>query len=93
MLSLCTGFASAANTVEDALGEVDIYNGGYELAYLSINGRVQSQKYTYYNYINAAASRRRSGLLRQPQSIWSSADRWGWGKHFLSGEEKTSDPK
>ena len=41
LLSLCTGFASAANTVEDALGEVDIYNGGYELAYLSINGRVQ----------------------------------------------------
>ena len=58
LLSLCTGFASAANTVEDALGEVDIYNGGYELAYLSINGRVQSQKYTYYNYINAAGQQK-----------------------------------
>ena len=34
ILSLCTGFASAASTEEEALGEVDIYNGGYELAYL-----------------------------------------------------------
>ena len=49
LLSLCTGFASAANTVEDALGEVDIYNGGYEMSYLSINGRVQAHKYPFYN--------------------------------------------
>ena len=30
--------AFAADSVEEALGEVDIYNGGYRLSYLSING-------------------------------------------------------
>ena len=34
LLSLCTGFASAASSVEEALGEVDIYNGGTKLSYL-----------------------------------------------------------
>lgn len=34
LLSLCTGFASAASsTVEGALGEVNIFNGGYKLTY------------------------------------------------------------
>ena len=50
LLSLCTGFASAAGSEEEAMGEVNIYNGDFELAYLSINGIVRSQKYTYYNY-------------------------------------------
>ena len=49
LLSLCTGFASAASSVEEALGEVDIYNGGTKLSYLSVNGRVQTLIYTYYN--------------------------------------------
>ena len=31
--------AFAASSVEEALGEIDIYNGGQELSYLSINGR------------------------------------------------------
>lgn len=53
ILSLCTGFVSAANTEEEALGEVDIYNGGTKLSYLSVNGRVQTLIYTYYNYVNS----------------------------------------
>ena len=40
----------AADSVEAALGEVDIYNGGYELGYLSINGAVKKQDYTYFMY-------------------------------------------
>ena len=45
--------AFAAATEEEALGEVDIYNSGYELSYLSINGRIREQIYTYYNYVNS----------------------------------------
>lgn len=37
--------AFAANSEEEALGEVNIYNGNYELAYLSINGTVRTQDY------------------------------------------------
>lgn len=43
----------AAGSVEEALGEIDIYNGGQELSYLMINGRVRTLIYTYYNYVNA----------------------------------------
>lgn len=94
LLSLCTGFASAANTVEDALGEVDIYNGGYELAYLSINGRVRAQKYTYYNYINAAGQQKEipaycvnPNTVGVPQTV-------GVGESIsYLAEEKASDPK
>ena len=50
LLSLCTGLASAAGTVEDALGEVYIYNGDYSMNYLSMNGSPKSQNYTYFNY-------------------------------------------
>lgn len=49
-LSLFTGVAQAASSEEEALGEVGIYNGGDLLSYLTINGRVQTFVYTYYNY-------------------------------------------
>lgn len=54
ILSMCTGFASAADSEEGALGDVDIYNGGYELSYLCVNGAVKTMKYTYFKHINAA---------------------------------------
>lgn len=50
ILSLCTGFASAAGTVDDALGEVKIFNGGYEMNYLAMNGSPKKQSYTYFNF-------------------------------------------
>ena len=53
MLSLCTGFASAASSETEALGEIDIYNGGTRMSYLSINGRVRELIYTYYNYVDS----------------------------------------
>lgn len=53
VLSMCTGFASAATSEEGALGEVDIYNGGYKLSYLCVNGAVKTMEYTYFKHINA----------------------------------------
>ena len=52
LLGIFPGVASAADSVEEALGEVDIYNGGQKLSYLSINGRVRELIYTYYNYVD-----------------------------------------
>ena len=52
-LSLFTGVAQAASSEEEALGEVNIFNGGTKLSYLSINGKVQSFVYTYFNYASA----------------------------------------
>ena len=51
--------ALAANAEEEALGEVDIYNGGYELSYLTINGRIRTQDYTYFNYVDAKGQKKR----------------------------------
>ena len=70
MLSLCTGFASAASsTIAGALGEVNITNGGYKMSYLSMNGVVRSQSYTYFNLSRLAARSRKSrptaSILRQ----------------------------
>lgn len=53
LMSLCTGIAGAADSAESALGEINIYNGGYKMSYLSMNGAVRSQNYTYYKYTNA----------------------------------------
>ena len=53
-LSLLVLPAGAASTPEEALGEVNIYSGGYSMNYLAVNGRVQTQSYTYFLYENAA---------------------------------------
>ena len=44
--------AFAASSEEEALGEVNIYNGGQTLSYLSINGRIRELVYTYFNYVD-----------------------------------------
>lgn len=46
VLSLLPGMAQAASSEEEALGEVNIFNGGTKLSYLAINGKVQSFLYT-----------------------------------------------
>ena len=46
VMGLLPTAAFAASTPEEALGEVQIYNGGVEMSYLSINGRIRSQIYT-----------------------------------------------
>ena len=52
-LSLLVLLAGAASTPEEALGEVNIYSGGYSMNYLAVNGRVQTQSYTYFLYRNS----------------------------------------
>ena len=48
----------AAGSVEEALGEIDIYNGGQELSYLMINGRVRTQSAHGDTQICAGKNRR-----------------------------------
>ena len=43
----------AASSEEEALGEVNIYNGEQKLSYLSINGRIRELIYTYFNHVDA----------------------------------------
>ena len=42
--------ALAASSEEEALGNINIYHNGEKVSYLSINGRVREQVYTYYNF-------------------------------------------
>ena len=94
ILSLCTGFASAANTEEEALGEVDIYNGGTKLSYLSVNGRVQTLIYTYYNYVNSKGQTKEIPAYCVNPNIYGVPQTVGVGESIqYLAEEKTSDPK
>ena len=45
--------ALAVGSEEEALGEVNIYNGEQKLSYLSINGRIRELIYTYFNYVDS----------------------------------------
>ena len=47
-LGLLPAGAFAASSEEEALGEINIFNGGYRMNYLAMNGQVQSQNYVYY---------------------------------------------
>lgn len=94
LLGIIPTSAFAADSVEAALGEVDIYNGGYELGYLSINGAVKKQDYTYFLYED------NNGVTREvpaycvnpylkgvPQTVEP-----GESIKYLA-EERSSDPK
>ena len=52
LIGMLPGTTLAANTPEEALGEIRIYNGGEQLAYLAVNGRVQKLNYVYFNFSN-----------------------------------------
>ena len=84
----------AASSEEEALGEISIYNGDYELGYLSINGVVRKQKYTYYNYQGA------DGSTKEIPAYCVNPDQYGVPQTVGPGQsikyladEKTSDPK
>ena len=95
MLSLCTGFASAASsTIGGALGEVNITNGGYKMSYLSMNGVVRSQSYTYFNFKSA------SGAIKEIPAYCINPTTKGVPQSVNPGEsikyianEASSDPK
>lgn len=51
-LNIMPNASFAAESLDEALGEVSIYNGGSELKYLSVNGAVRPMTYVYFNYVN-----------------------------------------
>lgn len=53
VLGILPATALAASSEEEALGEVNIYNGEQKLSYLSINGRIRELIYTYFNHVDA----------------------------------------
>ena len=93
-LSLLVLPAGAASTPEEALGEVNIYSGGYSMNYLAVNGRVQIQSYTYFLYRNSA------GETQEIPAYCVTPDQYGVPQTVPEGEsirylaeEKASDPK
>ena len=93
-LSLLVLPAGAAPTPEEALGEVNIYNGGYRMAYLAVNGEVQSQNYAYFLYRNSA------GEVQEIPAYCVTPNQRGVHKVVAEGEsvrylaeEAASDPK
>ena len=93
-LGLLPTAAFAASTPEEALGEVNIYSGGYSMNYLAVNGRVQTQSYTYFLYKNAA------GETQEIPAYCVNPNQYGVPQTVAEGEsirylaeEKASDPK
>ena len=50
--------ALAASSEEEALGNINIYHNGEKVSYLSINGCVREQVYTYYNFTDETGATR-----------------------------------
>ena len=93
-LSLLILPAGAASTPEEALGEVNIYSGGYSMKYLAVNGKVQTQSYTYFLYENSA------GETQEIPAYCVNPNQYGVPQTVAEGEsirylaeEKASDPK
>ena len=94
VLGMLPATALAAGSEEEALGEVNIYNGGQKLAYLSINGRIREQIYTYFNYVDSQGRTKEipaycvnPNTKGVPQSVAP-----GESIKYLA-EEKGNDPK
>ncbi|MBQ9421217.1 MAG: Cys-Gln thioester bond-forming surface protein, partial [Lachnospiraceae bacterium] len=86
--------AFAASTEAEALGEIDVYSDGTKLNYLSVNGSVREQTYTYYNYVSA------SGQTKEIPAYCVNPTQYGVPQKVPYGtsikylaNEKTSDPK
>ena len=94
ILSLLPTAAFAASSEEDALGEVDIYNGDYELGYLAINGTVRKQKYTYFLYESNDGSTKESPAYCVNPNQYGVPQTVGPGESIkYLANEKASDPK
>ena len=86
--------ALAASSEEEALGEVNIYNGEQKLSYLSINGRIRELIYTYFNHVDA------NGRTKEIPAYCVNPNTKGVPQTVAPGEsikyiakEKGSDPK
>ena len=85
---------AASSTIGGALGEVNITNGGYKMSYLSMNGVVRSQSYTYFNFKSA------SGAIKEIPAYCINPTTKGVPQSVNPGEsikyianEASSDPK
>ena len=94
VLGMFPATALAASSEEEALGEVDIYNGGREMSYLSINGRVRELIYTYYNFVSS------TGRVKEIPAYCVNPNLYGVPQRVAKGEsiqylakEKGTDPK
>ena len=94
MLGMLPATALAASSEEEALGEVNIYNGEQKLSYLSINGRIRELIYTYFNYVGA------NGKTKEIPAYCVNPNTTGVPQTVAPGEsikymakEKGSDPK
>ena len=94
VLGMFPATALAANSEEEALDEVDIYNGGKEMSYLSINGRVRELIYTYYNFVSP------TGKVKEIPAYCVNPNLYGVPQRVAKGEsiqylakEKGTDPK
>lgn len=86
--------AFAAGSVDEALGEVDIYNGGSKFSYLSMNGRVQSFLYTYYNFVNSKGEVKEIPAYCVNPNLYGVPQTVGEGESIkYLAQEKSSDPK
>ena len=94
ILGILPTAAFAASSEEDALGEVDIYNGDYELGYLAINGAVKKQKYTYFLYESNDGSTKESPAYCVNPNQYGVPQTVGPGESIkYLANEKASDPK
>lgn len=94
VLGMLPATALAASSEEEALGEVNIYNGEQKLSYLSINGRIRELIYTYFNHVDA------NGRTKEIPAYCVNPNTKGVPQTVAPGEsikylakEKGSDPK
>ena len=86
--------ALAASSEEEALGEVNIYNGEQKLSYLSINGRIRELIYTYFNHVDANGRTKEIPAYCVNPNIYGVPQTVGPGESIkYIAKEKGSDPK
>lgn len=94
LLGILPTAAFAADSEEEALGEVNIYNGEYELGYLSINGSVRKQIYTYFLYEANDGTQKESPAYCVNPNQYGVPQTVGPGESIkYLAEERASDPK
>lgn len=94
LFSMLSTTAFAASSEEEALGEINIFNGGVTMSYLSINGRIREQIYTYYKRVTP------SGAVKEIPAYCVNPNDKGVPQTVGVGEsikyladEKAADPK
>lgn len=94
VLGMLPATALAASSEEEALGEVNIYNGEQKLSYLSINGRIRELIYTYFNHVDANGKNKEIPAYCVNPNIYGVPQSVGPGESIkYIAKEKGNDPK